>query len=135
MNRNLLLGALLLTLLVGATSWAKSYPMIAGKAAPAATGKVTVGKEKNGNMQVTVKTEHLAKPGKLTPPAHAYVVWFQEQGSEPINQGQLKVSHKRKGKFKITTRYQNFDLFITAETDPMTKVPSGQTVLTSKVQV
>jgi hypothetical protein len=77
----------------------------------------------------------LAKPGKLTPPANAYVVWFQEQGSEPINQGQLKVSNKLKGEFKTTTRYQNFDVFITAETDPMAKVPSGQTVLTSKIQV
>jgi hypothetical protein len=135
MNRNLLLGALLLTLLAETASWAKSYPMIAGTATPSAKGKVQVGKEKNGNMQVTVKTEHLPKPGKLKPSAKTYVVWFQEQGSEPINQGQLKVGGKLKGKFKTKTRYQNFDVFITPETDLMAKVPSGQTVLTSKVQV
>jgi hypothetical protein len=134
MKRKLLLGVLVLTL-VGTASWAKNFPLTAGKITPAAAGKVDVGKDKNGNIQITIKTEHLAKPSTLTPPAAGYVVWFQERGSEPINQGQLKVRKNLKGKFKTTTRYQNFDVFVTAEPDPATKIPSEQVVLRAKVRV
>ena len=114
---------------------AKTYPLTSESGTPAAAGKIDVDKDKNGNVEVTIKTQHLAKPGMLTPPATAYVVWFQEQSSEPANQGQLTVPSSLKSEFKTTTQYKNFDVFITAEGDPMTKSPSGQVVLRAKVQM
>ena len=86
-------------------------------------------------MEVTMKTEHSAKPGMLTPAATTYVVWLREPGGEPINQGQFKVENSLKGEFKTTTRFQNFERFITAETDQTSKIPSDQVVLKANVQV
>ena len=71
----------------------------------------------------------------ITPVATTYVLWLREQGGEPTNQGQYKVENNLKGKFKTTARFQNFEVFITAETDPTTKSPSDQVVLKTSVQV
>lgn len=135
MNRKLILAVSILSLFVGTSLSAKSFPLTAGQSNPAATGKVETGRDKNGNIEITIKTEHLAKPGMLTPAATTYVVWFREPGGEPTNQGQYKVEKSLKGEFKTTTRFQNFEVFITAETDPSTKIPSEQVVLKTNVQV
>ncbi len=66
---------------------AKTYHMTSMKEVPAAAGEVDVAKEKNGNMQVHVQVEHLAKPGMLTPSANTYVVWLQEEGSRAAKSG------------------------------------------------
>jgi hypothetical protein len=123
-----------LALLSGAALGAKTFPLTSSQAVPAASGKVDVKKDKNGNRGVTIKTEHLAQPGMLTPPASTYVIWFQEQNGEPMNQGELKVEKSLKSEFKATTHFENFDVFVTAEGDPRTKSPSGQVVLKTKVQ-
>ena len=112
----------------------KTFPLTSSQAVPAASGKVDVKKDKNGNREVTIKTEHLAQPGMLTPPASTYVIWFQEQNGEPMNQGELKVEKSLKSEFKATTHFENFDVFVTSEGDPRTKSPSGQVVLRTKVQ-
>jgi hypothetical protein len=135
MNRKLLLAISIVTLFVATSLLAKSFPMAAGQSTPAATGKVEIGKDKNGNIEVTINTEHLAKPGLLTPAASTYVVWFREPSGEATNEGQLKVDKNLKGEFKTTTRLENFEVFITAETDPATKIPSGPVALKGNVQV
>ena len=136
MNRKLFAASLVLGFALSGTISlaAKTFPLTSSESAPAASGKVDVKKDKNGNTEVTLKAEHLAQPGMLTPPATSYVVWFQAEGSDPSNQGQLKVDRGLKGEFKTTTRLQNFDVFVTAETDPLTKTPAGQNVLKAKVQ-
>jgi hypothetical protein len=113
---------------------AKTFPLTSSQAVPAAAGKVEVKKDKNGNNELTIKAEHLAKPDRLTPPATTYIVWFQEHNGEPMSQGDLKVTKDLTGEFKATTRLSNFDVFITAEGDPTTKNPSGQVVLRAMVQ-
>ena len=128
-------GLLILASLVGTAMAAKTYPLTSEPGAQAASGKIDVGKDKNGNVEVTIRTEHLAKPGMLTPPATAYVIWFQEQASDPANQGQLMVAKSLKSEFKTTTQYKNFEVFVTAEGNPMTKIPPGQVVLRAKVQM
>jgi hypothetical protein len=136
MNRKSFSAVLLfvLALLGGAALGAKTFPLTSSQAVPAAAGKIEVKKDKNGNNEVTIKTEHLAQPGMLTPPASTYVIWFQEQNGEPMNQGNLKVGKSLKSEFKATTHFANFDVSVTAEGDPMTKSPSGQVVLSAKVQ-
>jgi hypothetical protein len=127
----LLCGAVLAVATVG---WAKTYHMTAAKTVPAAAGEVNVAKEKDGNIRVDVKVKHLAKPGNLTPPANTYVVWLQQEGSQPQSQGELKVEDDLDGELKTTTPLKNFNVFITAETDSQTKTPSDQVVLRATVQ-
>lgn len=121
-------------LAVATVGWAKTYHMTSMKEVPAATGEVNVAKEKNGNMQVHVQVEHLAKPGMLTPSANTYVVWLQQEGSQPQSQGEMKVGNDLKGEIQSTTVLTSFNVFITAETDSHTKSPSEQVVLRATVQ-
>jgi hypothetical protein len=123
-----------IAMLSGILAQAKTFPLTSSPSNPAASGKVDVKKDKNGNTEVMIKTEHMAKPGMLTPPASKYVIWFQERDQDPANQGELKVEKSLKAEFKTTTHLQNFDVFVTAESDPLTKSPAGQTVLRTKVQ-
>ncbi len=135
MKFKLLLPLVALAALIGATVLeAKTFPLTSSQATPAASGKVDVRKDSNGNTQLAIKADNLAQPGMLTPPATSYVVWFQDQSGAPTNQGQLKVDKNLKGEFKTTTRLQNFDLFVSAENDPLTKHPTGDTVLKAKIQ-
>ncbi len=121
-------------LLIATAADARTFQLTASPAVPAANGKVDASKDKNGNTEVSLSAEHLAQPGMLTPPASNYIVWFQEEGRQPVNEGQMKVGKDLKGDFKTTTRFHNFKLFITAESDAQASAPSGQTVLSTTVQ-
>jgi hypothetical protein len=127
----LLVGAVLA---VASVASAKTYHMTSMTTVPGAAGEVSVAKEKSGNIQVDVDVTHLAKPGMLTPAANTYVVWFEQEGSQPQNQGQLKIGDDLKGELKSTTTLNNFKVIITAETDWQTKFPSEQVVLRTTVQ-
>lgn len=127
----LLVGAVLVVATVG---WAKTYHMTSMTTVPGAAGEVNVAKEKNGNIEVDVNVMHLAKPGMLTPAATSYVVWLQQEGSDPQSQGQLKIGDDLKGELKSTTTLNNFKVIITAETDSQAKFPSEQVVLRATVQ-
>jgi len=127
----LLIGAVLAVATVGC---AKTYHMTSMKIVPAAAGEVNVAKEKDGNIQVDVNVMHLAKPGMLTPPANTYLVWFQQEGSQPQSQGELKVGKDLQGELKSTTTLNHFNVIITAETDSQTKTPSDEVVLRATVQ-
>ena len=115
-------------------SYAKNYHMTASSTVPAATAELEVAKEKNGNIQVDLKATHLAKPGRLTPSANAYVVWFQQEGSQPQSQGELTIGDDLKAELKSTTMFHNFKVLVTAETDSRTTSPSEQVVLRATVQ-
>ena len=116
------------------SAYAKKFQLTAASSVPAARGVVETGRDKNGNTEVKMKVEHLARPESLTPPKTAYVVWFQEKGGETANQGQLTVNKKLEGTFRTVTPLKNFDLFVTAEQEPGTKTPSGSEVLRTSVQ-
>jgi hypothetical protein len=112
----------------------KKFPLTASTAVPAARGNVDIGKDSNGNTKVKMEAEHLAEPGKLTPPRTDYVVWFQEKGGEAQTQGRLRIDKNLKGSFGTSTPLKNFDLFVTAESDPSTKQPVGTEVFRTTVQ-
>jgi hypothetical protein len=120
-------------LIFAGLGWAKTYHFAATKIDPSAMGDVDLSKDKNGNTNVSLRVEHVARPAMLTPPANLYVVWFQEPGSEPENEGQLQVGNDLRGQLKTTTPLRNFDIFVTAETDPTVKTPSDQKIMTVTV--
>jgi hypothetical protein len=47
-------------------TYAKTYPMTASNEVPGATAQLQVAKEKDGNIQLEVKANGMAKPGRLT---------------------------------------------------------------------
>ena len=124
----------LISLLAPMLACARKFPLTATPVVPGAKGYVDVGQDKNGNTEVDLKVEFLAKPSSLTPPAENYIVWFRQQGSEPESQGQLKVDDNLRGEFKTTTNMKNFDVFVTAENERVPKVPSGPEVLRATIQ-
>jgi hypothetical protein len=107
---------------------AKKFPMTASSVVPAARGQVEIDKDKNGNTRVNMKVEHLSNPQNLTPSAAVYVVWLQDRGGNPENQGQLKVDKKLKANFESVTPSKTFDLLVTAEQDSSAKSPGGPEV-------
>ncbi|HYP14566.1 MAG TPA: hypothetical protein VEQ63_11635 [Bryobacteraceae bacterium] len=114
--------------------FAKKFPLTADRSVPAARGQVDVGNDKNGNTKVEIEVKHLAAPENLTPARTAYVVWFQERGAEPLNQGLLKPNKNLEATFKSVTALKSFDVFVTAESEPSAKLPSGSEVLRASVQ-
>lgn len=132
MKNSLTVGLMLA--LVCAVAYGKKFPMTAATIVPGARGEVEVGKDKNGNTKLKMTVKYLASPDALTPPAAAYVVWLQERGGTPENQGQLKVDKKLKASFETTTPSRNFDFFVTAEQEASTKAPSGAEVLRTSIQ-
>jgi hypothetical protein len=113
---------------------AKKYPMTASSIVPAARGEVNISTDKNGNTKLEMAVLHLANVENLTPRAAAYVVWLQERGGNPENQGQLKLDKDLKGTFQTVTPLKSFDVFVTAEQEIRAKGPSGQEVLRATIQ-
>ena len=121
-------------MILPSAGYAKKFPLTAAASVPAARGEVDVGNDKNGNTKIEIKVEHLATPETLTPPKTAYVVWFQERGGEPQNQGLLKPGKDLKATFRSVTSMKTFDVLVTAESDPGTKSPTGTEVMRASVQ-
>jgi hypothetical protein len=111
----------------------KKFPLTAASIVPAAKGSVEVGKDRNGNTEMKLKVEHLANPTSLSPSQANYVVWLQDKGSGPENQGELKVNGKLEGTFETVTPRKNFDVFVTGENDGTVKSPSGPEVMRTTV--
>ena len=112
---------------------AKKFPLTAASIVPAAKGSVEVGKDRNGNTDMKLKVEHLAKPENLSPSQTSYIVWLQDKDSGPENRGELKVNGKLQGNFQTITPRKNFALFVTGENDCTVKSPSGPEVLRTSV--
>jgi hypothetical protein len=137
MNRKIFYFPVLLcgaVLALAPSGYAKTYPMTASDTMPGATAQLQVAKEKDGNSQLEVKANGMAKPGRLTPAAKTYVVWVQQEGAPAKSQGELKVGNNHKGDLKTATTFHTFNVFITAETNAQTQLPSEQVVLRATVQ-
>jgi len=132
--RKLYTVCLSLALFCSIANAAKRFPMTASSIVPAARGRIEIDADKNGNVRVNMTVAHLANPENLTPPASVYVVWLQDRGGNPENQGQLRVDKKLTASFKTVTPSKNFDLFVTAERDASAKAPSGAEVLRATIQ-
>lgn len=135
LNRNFAIYASLVVFILSCLAAASDVKLTADPSVPAAKGKAHLGKDKNGNLKLTIEVHHLAKPGALTPAKQNYVVWTQGRGKDPQNQGVLKVNDGLEGKLENTvTNNENFDVFITAEDDPAIKTPSEPKLLKGTLQ-
>lgn len=138
MNRNNLLHVLAAAGGVFALSSCSSgtHDMQASHSVPAAAGEVKAKEGKNGNTDLSVKVEHLARPGLVEPDTNTYVVWAKDENSGQVtNLGALKVDKNLNGRLTTVTPYKNFDLFITPESQSAATSPSGEHLLWTRVNV
>jgi hypothetical protein len=129
MRRLILLVSLCTIVLAPGLLRAKDVPLNNDSTVPGATGKVAVGKDKNGNVKFTVEVRHLAQPASLTPAKEVYVVWVQARDGQPENVGKLEVNKNLEGKLEAPTSHQQFDVFITGEDAQNVQTPSGPQLL------
>ena len=101
----------------------------------AASGKVLVGTEKDGNTKVKVQVQHLAPPVTVDDDSNAYVVWLQPAGGEPQNVGVLTVDKDLKGELETRTPFKEFKVIVTAEIVSNVRVPSGPPVMNTSITV
>jgi hypothetical protein len=132
--RRAALSSILGFLLVASFALAKDFPLTASPSVPAAKGKVSVDKDKNGNRKVKIQVQHLARPSALTPAQSDYVVWIQARGKDAENAGRLRVNDKLEGELEMTTPYEAFDIFVTGEDGSNPTAPVGPEVLRGTVQ-
>jgi hypothetical protein len=115
--------------------WADETRVSSTAIAPAATGIVNHATDRNGNTEVELKVEHLAKPQALTPAKSHYIVWVQLSGGLAANVGELRVNDDLAGSLKFTTPYRSFQVSVTAEDSEMAARASTMEVLRGNVQV
>jgi len=101
----------------------------------AATGKVLVGSEKDGNTKVKIEVQHLAPPTTVDNSSNAYVVWLQPAGGEPQNVGVLQVGKDLKASLETRTPFKQFQVIVTAEPVSNVRVPSGPPVMNQRITV
>jgi hypothetical protein len=112
----------------------KKVELQSTSAVPAAKGMAVVQHDRNGNVEVKLSVEHLAKPDQLSPAKQAYVVWIQPEGQSATNAGVLRVNNELKGDFRTNTPAKKFDLLVTAEDSPTATSPSGTEIMRQHMQ-
>lgn len=132
-QRNIVL-FVVFSFLLTLSAWGREDRLTNTGATPAAEGKVITDNDRNGNTGVEVQVKHMASPDALTPPKTAYVVWIQARGKDPEILGLLRVNADLEGSLKATTPYKDFDIFITAETNPKPDMPSDMSILKGSVE-
>jgi len=113
----------------------QTWTMATAEKVPAATGKVKVKNEKDGNTRVKVEVAHLAQPAEAFDQASTYVVWLKPQTGDAQNVGVLKLDKNLKGELETRTAFKTFEVMVTAEQDANATSPSGHSVLDTRVVV
>lgn len=114
----------------------KKYDMQANNSVPAASGTVTVKRNKNNkDTTLDIKVSNLASPSSLTPAEGTYIVWVKPNGDPPEKEGAIGVGNNLNGELKAVTTAKNFDVFITAEAGETVTQPSGPEVLKAHIKI
>ena len=101
---------------------------------PSAEGKVKIKQEKDGNAKVKVEVAHLAHPDDAFN-ATTYVVWLKPASGIAQNVGVLNVDKKLEGSLETKTPFKDFTVIVTAEKSANVTMPTGQSVMDTKVFV
>jgi hypothetical protein len=113
----------------------QTWTMNTSDSVQAASGKVLVATEKDGNTKVKVQVERLAPPTIVDEDSSAYVVWLRPAGGAPQNIGVLKVNKDLKGELETKTPFKQFSVIVTAEERANVSLPSGPPVMNTQVTV
>jgi len=101
------------------------FPLTGTARAAGTDGTATVSEIEGGSHMVLVEMQHLAPPGRLGDGLTTYVVWLQEDGSQPQKAGVLEYDEgDRTGTMRATTPNTSVTLIITAEQNRDVASPS-----------
>ena len=114
-------------ILISACSQKITFPT--SEVVPAAEATLNVEEKNDGNYEVELEVENIAKPQRLTPSRRNYVVWMVSKEHGTMNLGNLKVSDNNKASLSTVTPYEPIRVFITAEDKQDIIAPSTQVVL------
>ena len=128
-----LIGALALGGGVGC-SHEQTWTMATTDKLPAATGKVKVKEEKDGNTRVKVEVAHVAQPDDVFN-ANNYVVWLKPRSGIAQNVGVLSIDKKLNGSLETKTPFKEFTVIVTAERSPNVTMRAGQSIMDTQVVV
>ena len=129
------IGALALGSCSGMMTSEQVWTMATSDKLPSATGKVKVKEEKDGNTRVKVEVAHLAQPDAAFNRATTYVVWLKPRTGLAQNVGVLNVDKKLNGSLETRTPFKDFTVLVTAEREANVTMPTGQSVMDTKVVV
>jgi hypothetical protein len=95
---------------------------------PGAKGEVTVSSTAMNTNSIEIEIKNLVRPQRLNRGAQNYVVWESFTGAEtkPQSVGALNLDKKFTGRLKTATPFRSFNLFITAESNVIKPLPTGQ---------
>ena len=112
----------------------QTWTMATTEKVPSAEGKVKIKTEKDGNTKVKVEVAHLAHPDDAFN-ATTYVVWLKPASGIAQNVGVLNVNKKLEGSLETKTPFKDFTVIVTAEQNANVTMPTGQSVMDTKVFV
>lgn len=130
MRTAVFVGALALLWTAGCTQTV-SFP--GSPVVPGAEARAKITKDRNGNAEIDLRVKHLARPKSLFPPRAVYLVWAQSADGSVANLGRLVVDDELEGRFKAITPMRELRLLVTAEDDPLARLPSLQVVIATEV--
>ncbi|MGE4569498.1 MAG: hypothetical protein AB7C90_10015 [Bacteroidales bacterium] len=134
MKKNLtLLLVFALSLLLLPDAAAKKYTFPVSTVIPAAVSTLKTSTDKNSNNQLDFTVQHIAPADRLQPARTVFVLWAETTEAGVINLGAVSVSKKLKGSLSTVTPFTPVRVFLTAEDNAKTMVPSGQVVLNTSL--
>ncbi|GAB3717903.1 hypothetical protein GCM10027592_60400 [Spirosoma flavus] len=118
---------------IGLNACTPKMTFVTSTIVPAASGTVSVKKDKNKNYVTNVTVMNLAEPKNLSSAKNTYLVWMESNNNSAKKLGQLMPKGKGlKGTLSATSIDKPDQIFITAENNADIQYPDGEVVLTTR---
>ena len=130
-TKKIFLGFLTVMIMLPFSLQAQKIPFLQSSIAPAAEGYVKIKSDRNNNNVIKIDIKNLAEIERLDPAMKTYVVWMVTDRETTDNIGRINSSNNLNVSFEAITSFQPIKIFITAEENESTQVPSEKIVLTT----
>lgn len=129
--RKIFFGFITVMIMLSCSLQAQKIPFIQSSIAPAAKGHVKIKTDRNNNNIIKIKIKNLAEIERLDPAMKTYVVWMVTDRETTDNIGRIHSSSNLNVSFEAISSFQPIKIFITAEENENTQVPSEKIVLST----
>ena len=130
-TKKIFLGFLTVMIMLPFSLQAQKIPFLKSSVTPAAEGYVKINTDRNNNNVIKIRISNLAEIERLDPAMKTYVVWMVTDRETTENIGRINSSNSLDVSFEAVSSYQPIKIFITAEENESTQVPSKKSVLST----
>ena len=130
-TRKIFLGFLTVMIMLPFSLQAQKIPFVQSSVAPAAEGYVKIRTDRNNNNIIKIRIKNLAEIERLDPAMKTFVVWMVTDRDSTDNIGRIHSSNRLNVSFEAVSSFQPIKIYITAEENENTQVPSEKIVLTT----